>query len=150
MVALTAVVAATGCSTTLPSPSASPSPMAEPNASAANVTPSPVEPPPLPTPSAGDVFVGFPVVVGPYTYSLFQFDAVGSITATLPITFGGFSHSEVQLVTTNSGRYWEQMTGALAGWSFRYGRSGAPFQIRKVYRATGGSLRAIVVSVNEL
>jgi hypothetical protein len=107
-------------------------------------------PTPLPTPTAGDVFSGYQVGVGPQAYQLFLVDEAGNVTKTLATSFSQFSHARVDPVTAPNGlRYWRTADGGLTGWSYIRDRSGA-FQIRKLYRAADGTEHAIVLPPDQV
>jgi len=118
----------------------------------ATATPTPlITPPPLPTPTTGDTFIGYQVGVGPQAYQLFQVDGAGNITKTLSTSFSRFSHARVDdpVDAPNGVRYWCTADGGLTGWCYIKDRSGS-FEIRKLYRAADGSQRAIVLTPDQV
>jgi hypothetical protein len=109
-----------------------------------------VSPTPLPTPTSGDIFVGYQVGVGPQRYNLFKVDDAGNITETITIPFSRFSHGTVEPVTAANGlRHWRNVGGELPGYSYIKGQSG-DFEIRKLYRAPDGSERAVVLPPGDI
>jgi hypothetical protein len=127
---------ADGSASTLPSPVGSASPL--------------VTPTPLPTATAGDVFLRYEVGVGPQAFTIYRIDDAGNIIETQGQTFDNFSHAVVEPVVAGNGlRHWRTLDGGLIGWSYIKDRSG-PFQIRRVYRAPDGTLHATVLSQDQL
>jgi hypothetical protein len=138
-----------------PSPSATPALTAEPTASAtaesspttAPTTAAPTEtqlltPSPEPTPSSGDTFTSYEVSVGPEVYTLFELSAAGEVTGTRESSFDGFSFARVEPRLGDDDRvYWETTDGGLAGWSYRWPRSGN-FRIRAVFLSDAGERRS--------
>jgi hypothetical protein len=118
----------------------------------ATATPTPfITPTPLPTPTSGDVFLRYEVLVAPQpaTYTLFRVDGAGNVTSEFGTSFLHYSHATVVPVNAPNGlRHWRVTNGAAAGWSYIAGRSGE-FQIRKVYQAPDGTLHAVFISPDQ-
>jgi hypothetical protein len=142
---------ALGPSTTpSPSPSIEASPSAVPSLEASTVPSEAGTPTPLPTPTAGDTFIGYAVGVGADTYTVYIVDDAGTITQTRSQPFGRSSHASVEEVRAPNGlHYWRTLDGFLTGYAYIAGRSG-PFQIVKLYKGSDGSLRGIVLPPSEV
>lgn len=136
--------------TTSASPTPSASASALPTPPASRSAPPPGTPTPLPTPNASDVFLRYEVSVAAGTYTLFKVDDAGAIVFSQDNTFSGYSFATVNEITAPNGlRHWRTANGGLAGYSYIAGRSGS-FRIRKVFRATDGSLHAEYLPSSDL
>jgi hypothetical protein len=134
---------ATASVTQIPSPTASSGP-------SASTTPE-VSPTPLPTPNASDVFSHCEVLVAPQpqSYTIFRVNDAGTFDDQKLTSFLHFSHADVESVDAANGlHHWRVTNGKGFGWSYIAGQSG-PFQIRRVYKAPGGTLSAINISPDQ-
>ena len=113
-------------------------------------TEEPGTPTPLPTPRPEDAFSHYEVGVGPEDYVLYQVSG-GFVTAEVQTTFGDFSHADVAPEQLFDGRVaWVTLAPAFyEGYGYIAPDSGS-FEIRAVYTAPDGSLRADVLEPDEL